>query len=73
MSHHQSRFFRPNLDPKGRRVRGWLGVALLLGAVGALAVHWLPALVLAVAGGFTLFEARRGWCALRACGIKTRV
>jgi hypothetical protein len=24
-------------------------------------------------GGFVLFEALRGWCALRACGIKTRL
>lgn len=26
---------------------------------------------LALAGLFMLFEARRSWCALRACGIKT--
>jgi len=29
--------------------------------------------VLAVSGGFVLFEALRGWCVLRACGIKTRL
>jgi len=28
---------------------------------------------LAAAGAFVLFEALRGWCALRACGIKTRL
>lgn len=32
---------------------------------------WL-AIVLAIMGGFTMFEALRGWCALRACGLKTK-
>ena len=33
---------------------------------------WLG-LVLAASGAFVLFEALRGWCALQACGIKTRL
>jgi hypothetical protein len=33
---------------------------------------WLGG-ALALAGLFVLFEALRGWCILRACGIKTRL
>lgn len=50
-----------------------MGLALLPGA--AFAFHelvWLGAL-LALAGLFGLFEAFRGWCAARTCGIKTRL
>jgi hypothetical protein len=52
-----------------------MGVALL-GAAVLLAVGGLPGwLVVAVAAGglFALFEAAVGWCAARACGIKTRI
>jgi hypothetical protein len=31
------------------------------------------AVVFALVGLFTLFEALKGWCAVRACGIKTRL
>lgn len=67
------RFFAPNIDRKGRLVRGLMGLALLAG--GAFTFReslWLAAL-LAATGVFGLFEASRGWCAARACGIKTRL
>jgi hypothetical protein len=32
---------------------------------------WLG-IVLFLGGAFCIFEALRGWCALRACGIKTK-
>ena len=48
-------------------------LALLLGAgFGFFVSVWLGA-VLAVSGVFVLFEAVRGWCVLRACGLKTRL
>jgi hypothetical protein len=67
-------FWSPNLDSRGRVLRAVLGSLLLAGSV---AVYFLTGSVLAaifpaVGGGFCLFEAARGWCALRACGIKTR-
>jgi hypothetical protein len=34
--------------------------------------RWAFAL-LAAAGVFSLFEAFRGWCVMRACGIKTKL
>jgi hypothetical protein len=67
------RFFAPNLDRKGRLVRGLIGLALL--AVAALSLReslWL-AVILAAAGVFGLVEAFRGWCLARACGIKTKL
>jgi hypothetical protein len=63
--------FSRNISNTGRLVRGLGALALLLGAgIGFLVSVWLGA-GLAVGGLFVLFEALRGWCVLRACGIKT--
>ena len=68
-----NRFFAPNIDRRGRLVRGVLGLTLLAGAGFCFRVSlWLAAL-LAVAGVFGLIEALRGWCLARACGIKTKL
>jgi hypothetical protein len=67
------RFFTPNLDRKGRWFRALLGLALLVaGAICFATSPWL-AVLLAGAGVFGLFQAVRGWCFARACGIKTRL
>ncbi len=66
------RLFAPNIDRRGRLVRGLMGLALL--AVAAFSLResiWL-AVGLAAAGVFVLAEALRGWCLARACGIKTK-
>jgi hypothetical protein len=66
-------FFSPNIDNKGRLVRGCLALALFIGAgFGFTVSGWLGAWLL-VCGGFVLFESLRGWCALRACGVKTKL
>ncbi len=65
-------FFRRNIDDRGRLVRGVGALALFLGAVaGFQVVPWLGWMLLA-SGLFVAFEAVRGWCGLRACGIKTK-
>ena len=65
--------FSPNIDNKGRLLRGTIALLLFIGAgFGFAAALWLG-LALAASGAFVLFEALRGWCALRACGIKTRL
>lgn len=65
--------FSPNIDTKGRLVRGVAGLVLLAGAgLGFTASVWLGAVLLASAA-FVLFESIRGWCALRACGINTKL
>lgn len=65
--------FSPNIDTKGRLVRGTMALLLFVGAGFGFAVAPWLGLILAASGGFVLFEALRGWCALRACGIKTRL
>jgi hypothetical protein len=63
----------PNITNRGRVVRGMGALLLFAGAGFGFAVSVWLGLVLAASGGFVLFEALRGWCALRACGIKTRI
>ena len=66
-------FFSPNIDNKGRLVRGLGAVGLFVGAWFGFGVSAWLGLALVASGGFVLFEALRGWCALRACGIKTKL
>lgn len=57
----------------GRRVRGVIGALVLI--VGIIAADWTlwACLPLVVAGLFAIFEAVRGWCFFRACGIRTKI
>jgi len=67
------RIFTPNIDKKGRWVRGLFAIALLAGAGACFTVSpWIGVLLL-LSAAFVAFEALRGWCALRACGIKTKL
>jgi len=66
-------FFRPNIGRSGRLVRASLAAALLLGGIMAVQqIIWLG-VVLFISSAFVLFEAARGWCLMRACGIKTKL
>lgn len=67
------RYFSRNIDNKGRLVRGLGAVALLVGASFGFAVSLWLGIALLSSGVFVAFEALRGWCALRACGIKTKL
>ena len=70
-----------NIDAKGKVARLTGGIAavaagaLLLGVVASGTISgsfWWITSVGAVAGGaFSIFEARAGWCVVRALGIKT--
>ena len=67
------RFMSSNIDKRGRLVLGFMALLLFAGAGFAfLASVWIGAALLAIAA-FVAFEALRGWCALRACGVKTRL
>lgn len=67
------KFFAPNLEARGRMIRGVTG-GILIGAGLALRGVSPPAsLLLLFGGGFALFEALRGWCVMRACGVKTKL
>ena len=66
------KFFAANLDGRGRWIRGTLGTALVIAGVVVCNYQLVAAIALIVSGGFCLFEAVRGWCVMRACGVKTR-
>ena len=71
-----------NIDAKGKQVRFVMGIAEIIGAVLMAALWAWPANdwrpwtltgVLFFFGVFALFEARAGWCVVRAMGFKTKV
>ena len=66
-------FFKPNISHQGRIARGITGsVILIVGIILADETLW-ASIPLVVIGLFCMFEAVRGWCFLRACGIRTKV
>ncbi len=67
------KLFSPNISNQGRLVRGIGAVGLFAGAWFGFGVSLWLGLGLALSGAFVLFEAVRGWCALRACGIRTKL
>ena len=71
MSNNPKRF-APNIEKKGRLLRGLTAMVLIIGGIVALPFILILGVVLLASGAFVLFEALRGWCALRACGITTK-
>ena len=65
-------FFRPNIDSKGRVIRGIGALATGIGAAFTWPLSHTGAIALAVSTAFLAFEAARGWCVARACGVKTK-
>jgi len=67
-----------NIDRKGRLIRGIMGIVFLGAALTLIfltpptGVRRLVVVLLAFVGIFTIYEAVRGWCILRAMGRKTR-
>lgn len=70
-----------NIDRRGRIVRAVsggvslaLGVAVLVLGVGLAGwLRWGGGVLLAALGAFQLFEAWKGWCAVRALGYRTPI
>ena len=50
------------------------GLGVIAGTLNVLAGGWVWLIVagLALMGAFSVFEARAGWCVVRAMGIKTK-
>ena len=70
-----------NIDARGKLLRLIYGLILLAaGVVLALfwplrdgsALGWVVVAVMILMGAFGVFEARAGWCVMRAMGFKTR-
>ena len=71
-----------NIDAKGKRVRFINGtVTLAIGIVLLFAwamptrspIAWATTIACLIGGAFMIFEARAGWCAIRAMGFKTPI
>lgn len=68
-----------NINNAGRIARAMTGLLTIAAGILLLiygwpesdAWRWLLAALAFAAGGFQLFEAARGWCVARACGVKT--
>ena len=63
---------RPNIDTKGRVIRGGGALAMGIGAALTWPHSRAAGIALAASSAFLAFEAARGWCAARACGVKTK-
>jgi hypothetical protein len=71
-----------NIDSRGKAARLVWGVLVLLTGVALVVLwawgsgswpRWAVSVGCAVAGGFGVFEARTGWCVVRAMGIRTPI
>ena len=72
-----------NIDQKGRLARLYTGIiAIVFGIALALltylsivpaALGWFAVAGSIFGGAFAIFEARKGWCVVRAIGIKTPI
>tara|TARA_B100001094_G_C18086403_1_gene747968 strand:+ start:1016 stop:1243 length:228 start_codon:yes stop_codon:yes gene_type:complete len=70
-----------NIGAKGKAARLKTGILAILFAVslailvltGVLSstLWWYPVAAIAFGGAFSIFEARAGWCVIRAMGFKT--
>ena len=70
---------KPNIDRAGRIARAISGTLCVIGGAACLvfawpeeaAWRWGLSLVLIAFGGFQWFEAKKRWCVVRACGLRT--
>jgi hypothetical protein len=71
-----------NIDAKGKAVRLIWGLVMLAAAIALAGLIlaevvgggwvWAGVAGLVAMGAFAVYEARAGWCAVRAMGIKTK-
>ena len=72
-----------NIDARGKAYRFLGGVAAIVGGVALAGLAfanvvshellWVPIISALVGGAFAIFEARAGWCIVRAMGFRTPV
>ena len=69
-----------NIDSRGRAARLIYGLVLLAAGVAMLLLwaiprgtttSWVVTAAAILGGAFAVFEARAGWCVVRAMGFKT--
>jgi len=70
---------KPNIGRGGRIARAISGTLCVAGGAACILFAWPEgtvwrwglSLALVAFGGFQWFEAKKRWCVVRACGIKT--
>jgi hypothetical protein len=62
---------KPNIDSGGRVARGGTAIVFLLAGGCLIPQTRFLAAIFILIGLFCAFEAWVGWCAVRACGVKT--
>ena len=67
-----SRFFKPNLNFRGRMARGVIGTLCLIAGIVVVDYRLWLGLIFVGAGLFAIFESVTRWCVVRACGVRTR-
>ncbi len=67
------KIFRRNIEYRGRVLRAIGGLIFLCSSAALQPQSRLAAMICVLAALFLFFEAARGWCAARACGIRTRL
>ncbi len=75
--------FECNIDDRGKAYRLRIGIRTLLAGLVLAAVFyladvdwwafWLGPVGMIGGGAFAIFEARTGWCVVRAMGFKTPI
>ena len=75
--------FACNIDARGQAARLKIGIkSVFIGIVAGILVlvgvlptplSWIPVVGMILAGAFTIWEARMGWCAIRAMGFRTKI
>lgn len=66
------KYFTPNIEREGRIIRAVIGLVFFVSAIVVGQSVWWVGVLLGAGAAFTWFEAARGWCVARACGIKTK-
>lgn len=64
--------FSPNIDKAGRILRGAWGVLMLVLAWFTWDHSIIGAVVFLLLALLGFWQARKGWCVARACGLKTK-
>ena len=84
MHSNRSMALECNIDSKGRAMRLVAGILAILGAAIAYfiltldiipvpeSIGTLGVLAMVFGGAFAIFEAKAGWCVVRALGFRTR-
>jgi hypothetical protein len=66
------KFFSPNIGRAGRIARAIFALILLAMGLCLFNSCFWAAVFLFAFSAFAFYEALRGWCVMRACGVKTK-